>query len=532
MFDSKKNIIKTLSILSLILAQTGCYQGKIDPFDIQNGLSRKEVKDSIVKQPEGVGVNKKLLNQIPIPKTSRLIVTPPPPEIGGDKIISFSVTDEVSLKDVLIELGRVAKIDIDIDPKVSGGIIINAQNKPLKEVIDRIATQGKLRYSYNNDVLFFEPDTPYMKNYFVDYLTDGSLWGEVETNVNTILTNSEESASSSSVFGEEEVAIEATSTVSTNKSAGIITVFGTERQHDEVSQYLDDVYEMASAQVLIEAKIVEVNLNEEFRAGINWSLLGANINSVASIPSAASSGGITSTGISLFGSNLTASASALETFGTTRTIASPRLHAINNQSASLNFGDTIVYFDIDTNQDVTTTADSTTNNTTTISTTKQELDIGTQLEITPSINPRTKEITLSVKPTLSARGEDVIDPASSTQTYTDADGETQTLLNSIPQVNTRTLDTIAKVKSGEVLVIGGLMRDDTTNTDSGVPFLSSIPILGWLFRSTTKVTSITETVIFIKATIIENGRGASKIDADLQRKFDSNRRRFFNSRSF
>ncbi|MBL6664788.1 MAG: hypothetical protein ISQ34_02985 [Rickettsiales bacterium] len=508
------------------MSQTSCYQGRVDPFDIQNGLSRKDIKDSIVKQPEGVDRNKKLLNETPIPNTSRLIVTPSPPVIGGDKVVSFSVTSEVPLKDVLIELGRVAQIDVDIDPRVSGGVIINAQNKSLKEVIDRIATQGKLRYSFNNDVLFFEPDTPYMKNYFVDYLTSGGLWGEVETNINTILTNSE------IIPSEGQAIIGSAASISTNKSAGIITVFATDNQHEAVKEYLDDVHQMASAQVLIEAKIVEVNLNEKFYAGINWNLLAASIDGVASIPSAASAGGISSSGISLFGSNLSASVAALGTFGTTRTIASPRLHAINNQSASLNFGDTIVYFKIDANQDVTTTTDSTSNNTTTITTTKEELDIGTQLEITPSINAKTKEITLSVKPTLSVRGEDVIDPASSTQTYTDTNGDTQTLLNSVPQVNTRTIETIAKIKSGEVLVIGGLMRDDTTNTDSGVPWLADIPVIGWLFKSSSKETSITETVIFIKATIIEEGNTVSKIDGDLQRKFDSNRRRFFNSDAY
>jgi len=518
--SSLKNTAKNILILSLFASQTSCFQGKIDPFDVQNGLTRKEIKDSIVKQPEGTNKHGSLLAETPIPITSRLIITPPPPSIGGDKIISFSVTDEIPLKDVLIELGRVSKIDIDIDPRVSGGVIINAQNKSFKEVIDRIATQGNLRYSYNNDVLYFEPDTPFMKNYFVNYLSTGGLWGEVESNISSVLTNSEIISASA------EDVITATATVSTNKSAGIITVFATEKQHEAVDDYLKDVHEMSSAQVLIEAKIVEVNLSEAFSAGINWNLLAANIDNVASIPASAATGGISATGISLFGSNLSASTAALETFGTTRTIASPRLHAINNQSASLNFGDTVVYFKIDANQDVTTTTDSTSNNTSTITTTKQELDIGTQLEIIPSINTRTKEITLSVKPTLSVRGEDVVDPASPTE-----DGAI-TIQNIVPQVNNRTIETIAKIKSGEVLVIGGLMRDDTTNTDSGVPFLSAIPIIGWLFKSTSKQTSITETVIFIKATIIEDGKGVSKIDADLQRKFDSNRRRFFHGSQY
>lgn len=513
------NLVKIISIIFLLIAQSSCYQGKVDPFDIQNGLSRKDIKNSIVKQPEGVEKKDfKLLQNASIPKTSKLIMTPPPPVIGGDKIISFSVNDTVPLKDVLIELGRVAKIDIDISSKISGGVIINAKNRPFKEVIDRIANQAGLRYSYNNGVLYFEPDSPIMKNYFVDYLTDGSLWGDVETNIGSVLTNSQsqDSSNQSSL----------SSSISTNKSAGIITIFATKKQHHEVSKYLDDVRKTASAQVLIEAKIVEVGLKEEFSAGVNWNILGSTTSVIGSTPEVV--GGITSGTLSLFNGNINSSIKALETFGTTRTIASPRLHAINNQKASLKFADTIVYFTITSNQNTTSNSNNDPVVASNITSTKQELDIGTELEISPSINVDTQEIVLSIKPKLSVRGIDVVDPASpASQTFEDSNGQTQALLNKIPQVNTRTIETIAKVKSGEVLVIGGLMRDDTTNTDSGVPFFAGIPIFGWLFKSSTKETNITETVIFIKATIIENGKGPSKIDGDLQKKFDSNRRRFF-----
>ena len=509
------NLIKIISIVFLLVAQSSCYQGKLDPFDVQNGLSRKDIKDAIVKQPEGINKkNSELLKTISIPKTSKLIMTPPPPVIGGDKVISFSVTDTVPLKDVLTELGRVAKIDVDISSKVSGGVTINAKNRSLKEILDRISTQANLRYSYNNGVLYFEPDAPIMKNYFVDYLQKGPLWGEVEKNILSILTNSQDSSG-----------VLKNSSISSNKSAGIITAFATESQQEEIAKYLDAVYRTASAQVLIEAKIVEVGLKEEFRAGIQWDILGTTTSTIAGTTSGG--GGIVSGTISLFNGNISSSINALETFGTTRTIASPRLHAINNQKASLKFADTIVYFKIDSNQNVTTTSGATSANQSNVTSTKEELDIGTELEISPSINIATQEIVLNVKPTLSVRGVDVIDPASPTN----ADGESvESLQNKVPQVNTRTVETIAKIKSGDVLVIGGLMRDDTTNTDTGVPFLAGIPVLGWLFKSSTKETNITETVIFIKATIIENGKGPSKIDADLQKKFDSNRRRFFDKR--
>lgn len=491
--------------------QFSCVNGALDPFDIQNGLTKSEVKYSIVKKKESQEEQDKTSTSTkkssPIPSISNLIMTPPPPSIGGDKIISFSVTDDVPLKDVLIELGRISGIDVDLDPGIDGGIILNAKNRPFKEVIDRIATLGKLRYTYENNVLHFKRDTPFMKNYFVDYLIDGQLWSDVETNLSAVLDNA---------LSEDDTG--PSSSMSSNKSAGIISIFATETQHDQVAEYLADVEESASAQVLIEAKIVEVVLNENYEAGISWTVLGDKIQGIGTTTLGAGSGvtGVSSA-VSLFSGNLSSTVNALETFGTTRTIASPRLHAINNQKASLNFSDTLVYFKIDSNQDVTTTSGATPVNTSTITSTKQELDVGTQLDITPSINIKTGYVTMNIKPTLSVLSGTVEDPAS---------GD---IKNNVPEVNSRVIETTAKIRSGEVLVIGGLMKDATTNSDNGVPFLSKIPVLGWFFRSTSKTTEITETVLFIKATIVKKGKNrTSAIDRDFQEKFDSNRRRFFN----
>lgn len=485
--------------------QFSCYQGKLDPFDTQNGLSRQEIKDSLVKKPKGLQKNNsKNSEEAPIPSISKLIMAPPPPVIGGDKTLSFSVTEQVPLKDVLIELGRVAKIDIDLDPSISGGIIINAKNRPFKEVIDRIATLGNLRYSYQNSVLYFERDTPYMKNYFVDYLIDGQLWSDVETNIGAIL--------SSSTASSEEFSTGATSSISTNKSAGILTAFATEKEHEKIENYLSDVEQAASAQVLIEAKIVEVALSDTYKTGIDWSRIGGN-NTINALNGYTAAGGITYVATGIFRSDITASVSALSTFGTTRTISSPRIHAMNNQKASLNFGDKLVYFKIDSNQSTITATTSTT--TSNITTTKQEEDVGVQLEITPSINVRTGEIRMSIKPQLSVSSTSVQDPA-------------VTVSSLVPVVNTRVIETMAKVQSGNVLVIGGVMKDVTENADSGIPFLQNIPILGWFFKSVEKETTLTETIIFIKATIIKpNSALVDKTDRDLQQKFDTNRRRFF-----
>jgi general secretion pathway protein D len=477
-----------------------CSGGRIDPFDLDTGLTREEAFDTVLKNRDDEKKSNKASEnkspkETPIPKLSKLIVSPPPPVIGGDKIISFSVTDQVSLKDVLIEFGRMVKIDVDIDPTISGGIILNAKNRPLKEVIDRIVTLGNLRYSYNNGVLRFENDNPYTKNYFVDYLTDGNVWTDVEANLAAILGTA----------------------FTPNKSAGIIAVYATDKQHQKVAQYLADVDKYASAQVLIEAKVIEVNLTKEYSTGINWSRAGDSFSMTNGYSAGGSANLIIATG------ELTASISALEKFGTSKTISSPRISAINNQKAILNFTDKLVYFKVEQTQTTATgtTAASVIKTTTS---TKLEENVGVLLEITPSINLKTKEIMMNVKPKLSVFNSWVLDPASP-QDLTDTNGDKY--VNQVPVIQSREIETSAKVQSGNILIIGGLMKDESSSADSGVPLLGRIPVLGWLFKSMSRSSGVTETVIFIKATIINSGTPASKVDRDIQNNFDPNKRKFF-----
>jgi MSHA type pilus biogenesis protein MshL len=525
-----KNLLKTYSIKFTLLICLGavfsCSHGKINSFDDNSGLSRSEIEKALIrdksfkKDKKKKDKNSKSENiESPIPSVSNLVIAPPPPVIGGEKIISFSTTDQVPLKDILIELGRLADIDIDLDPTISGGIIINAKNRPLKEIIDRIATLGNLRYSYKNGTLFFERDTPYMKNYFVDYLIAGTLWTDVESNISSII--------SSAASQNAEAAASAPSSSTSNKSAGIISIFANQKQHSEVSKYLKDVEKHASAQVLIEAKIVEVTLSKDFASGIDWSWVGKD-NTVTTSGSFGvgefSSPSLEATipNIKLLGLNgsINATIRALERFGNAKAISSPRITAMNNQNATLDFSETLIYFTIETSA---STVAGTSNPTTvaSVTATKNEIPIGVQLSITPSINVKTNEITLDIKPTLSVdSGRDAIDPSVNPQT-----GES--LGNTIPIVKTRSLKTLAKVQSGSVLVIGGLMSDTTSDVETGVPFLSRVPVLGHLFKFISKSTQVVETVIFIKATIVDSGGLVGREDRELQENFDVNKRSFF-----
>jgi Flp pilus assembly secretin CpaC len=472
-----------------------------------------------------------------VPQFSRIIMSPPPPKIGGDKMISFSTTDQVPLKDALLELGRVANIDIDIDKNIDARIILNAKNRPLTEVLDRVASLANIRYSYKNGVLYFEEDKHYNKNYFVDFLSNSNIWENVEENIKEIINNSTRERATDN----KDQNTSNGGSVKINKNAGLISVFANSQQHQNIEKYLKDVLAGSSSQVLIEAKVIEVTLGKDFQTGINWNYLGTKVGQLLTeLPSSlipvssvfsnyyysdTPKPALTLT-MTLDKQNIDFTMRFLEQFGTMRALSSPRIGAMNNQESILDFSEKYIYFTVEATQSTAVAPSGNTGpsqNTTVLTYKKEEESIGTKLKITPSINIEEKEISLIIEPTLSTKVGDVLEPS-----INPSNGAS--LNNKIPLIKTRKLNTTAKIKSGEVLVIGGLLNESSINNYVGVPFFSRIPFIGALFRYKIKNTQTIETVIFIKATIIDKYNGVSKTDKLFHDKFTIDNKKFLNNK--
>ncbi len=526
-------------LLSFILfVSFSCSKHKIDSFDTKSDLSISDIEKSMIKEKKDTKNKDQIQKQIQssIPKLSKTIITPPPPIIGGDIMMSVYINSSNPIVDALVDIGRAANIDVDIDSAInnSGGVIINANNRPLKEIIDRICTQANLRYSYKNKVLFFEPDKSFLKNYYSDFLPDSPLWDEVKGNLDNILiaeapknnaTTSSELDQSSSLSSSSSSSSQTNGSVVANKNSGFFTIYANTRQHLAIEKYLTEINKQASAQVLIEAKIVEVSLNDSFKAGIDWGhkswgSIGspaANVTTNFSKINSYSDTGLSyipGKAVKIFGlgPDINLAVKALSTFGLTKAISSPRINAINNQKSTLTFANKLVYFKIEQTAGTPAVVGSAGTGTATNST-KQEESVGVILNLTPSINLKTNEITINIEPKFTTSNEKVEDAANKG--------------NFIPVIVTRELKTIAKIQSGNVLVLGGLMEDSSNNSQTGVPLLSRIPILGWFFKSVNRSSQIKETVIFIKATIINSSSQANSVDRDLQEKYDINRREYF-----
>ena len=496
-------IIICLFINSCSTLKTNIVESNED-IDSWRNLKRQDVKNILLDIKNDYGTEE-LVEQHEYLQVSRLLATPPPPPIGNGELISFSITEEVPLKDVFIELGRLADVDIQIDPQINTGIILKVTDKPLNVVLDKICDIANLKYEYTDGILKVERDLPYVVDYDVDILTEHELWNDIQTsieyllNVNPIQSQTVGSTDDVSIGSIVDSASNLEQQIVINKAAGIISVYANNKAQKAISAYIEKAKKSYASQVLIEAKVVEVKLNDTYKAGINWTLSekskevddegNAIVDTLMTIVGAGSStSGLTNATFNkkINSKDLNVVIDAMQEFGDTKTLSSPRISTLNNQKATLDFINTLVYFSVEKDEDG---EDKDGNTKYTYTSTKQEEEVGVKWEIIPSIDLKRGDITLTVKPEMSSLVGYVEDPIN--------------LGNKVPQIQKRTLETSLKIKSGEVMVIGGLMSENISNTNSGVPFLMNIPIIGNLFKMKSNTKELTETVIFIKATIVD-----------------------------
>ena len=288
--------------------------------------------------------------------------------------------------------------------------------------------------------------------------------------------------------------------VSINPVAGTVNVLATEKQHALIQEYIDNVTSAVQRQVLIEATIAEVHLSDRYRAGVDWSkvavsgaitfdqsLLAGNLGTPPSFTVGYANPN------SVLG-NVAAAIRLLEQFGNTRVLSSPKLMALNNQTALLKVVDNIVYFQV-TAQPAILLSGTTGGTQSTFTTTAQTVPVGVIMSLTPQINEN-GQVTLNVRPTISRILSYVNDPNPALATAG--------VVNQVPQIQTREMESVLQLGSGQTVILGGLMQDDIGRSRDAVPGLGNLPSVGDLFAYRDDNLQKTELVIFLRATIITN----------------------------
>lgn len=287
---------------------------------------------------------------------------------------------------------------------------------------------------------------------------------------------------------------EAASVIASPES-GIVSVRSTARQHERVQEFLDKVMASVRRQVLIEATIVEVQLERQFQQGIDWSR----------VQNSAASAGLTftQTGAAINGPGLltltarentgrgvfTSTLRLLETFGNVKVLSSPKISVINNQTAILKVVDNLVYFTVKTE-----TTQNANNTDKTVTTTPNAVPVGFVMNVTPQISDN-ETVLLNVRPSISRVIDSVNDP--------NPDLAAAGIVSTIPIIRSREMESVMLVENGNTAVLGGLMEDFKGNNDAAVPWLSGIPILGALFTQRDDSVRKTELVIFLRPVIVK-----------------------------
>jgi len=284
-----------------------------------------------------------------------------------------------------------------------------------------------------------------------------------------------------------------------NPENGIITVRATGKQHEKIQEFVGQIMANARRQVLIEATVVEVRLNDNYKQGIDWRLLQRNgtgfqlrQTATAGLPSANAANLFTLDYLnpaSRLG-DLSASVSLLESFGTVKVLSSPKLSVMNNQTAMLRVVDNKVYFIVNSTTAPCSPAPCTP--IITYTTTVNTVPIGFTMSVTPQIN-ESDTVLLNIRPSITRLLTPAKDPTPSL-----------TVVNDIPQVSTREIESVLRIENNQIAMLGGLMEDHIDNFTDAVPGISKVPLAGELFKHRNDTTQKTELVIFLRPVVIKD----------------------------
>jgi MSHA biogenesis protein MshL len=559
-----QKILIAIALLSL----AGCSTApKRETYDLINAEMRKVTEQNQARPAKADAVADALLPPLRIEGPSQR----PPLEPRFN--LAFNNLPAQQFFMVLVQGTRYSML---VPPEVTGTISANLKDVTVFEALDAIRELYGYDYKVDGSRIYIKPLTMQTRVFQVNYLTgirsgtsdirvtSGSVSDATGASApssgtatpgssNTKAGNSSNitTKSNSDFWTELKSSLEAI--VGGNKEgrsivispqSGVVVVRGMWNELRDVAAYLKATQLSVDRQVVLEAKIIEVQLNDGYQSGINWSVFGRGGNSRISagaispgtvlqnsgqlankandinLTAGTYSGGdlkalpgqsltLANTALgTLFGlafqtSNFAALISFLETQGTVHVLSSPRIATLNNQKAVLKVGTDEFFV---TNVSTTTTTGTATTTSPTV--TLQPFFSGVALDVTPQIDEKGNVI-LHIHPSVS--NVTTVDK----NVNLGSGGGTLTLPLASSSVSET--DSIVRGRDGQIVAIGGLMRQSSTSDRSQVPGVGNLPVVGGLFRNTNEVTQKRELVILLKPTVIHNDNSWNQDMLESQR---------------
>lgn len=438
-----------------------------------------------------------------------------------------------------------------VQPGVSGDITLNLRGVTVPEVMDHVREAFGYDYSRSGSAFTVYSEAMQARVFRVNYLnvkrtgksrisvssgqltersgTSGTGQSGDTGSAGTVAASGIETASDADFWKDIESTLRTLvpegngRKLIVNPDAGLVVARAMTSELRGVESYLRTLQANLTRQVIIEAKIVEVELSESFQAGINWTVVttnsdgdtsstgqfggagvfddGANastgspitvdpVTGAMTLPVAPTAiGGAVAAVLNI--SDFSAVIEMLQGQGDVKVLSSPRVSTVNNQKAIIKVGsDEFFVTKVQSNATATGAGGATTSRTVEFT----PFFSGIALDVTPQID-ESGMVTLHVHPTVSDVRDDV-------KQLEFGAGETETFPLALSSV--READSIVRARSGQIVVIGGLMQESDRDDRFGVPLLSRLPLIGFLFRQTRVASRKSELVILLKPIVIEN----------------------------
>lgn len=476
--------------------------------------------------------------RIDSPRLPAVDVLPPRPttDTAAEAVVYSVVVNGVPASEILLSLAQDSNLNLDIIGKIPGTVTLNAVSQPLIKILEKMSHQVPMLYRVDGSTITVTADLPTVESYNVDYLNisrKSRSSVDLATQVGSIGTaggeNSSNAGSNGSqmrienfsenqfwrsmidnvagILGEsynhEPGAGKAhSSSIFVNRESGLIAVRATNKQHHTIQRLIDTAVGSAQRQVLIEATVVEVTLSENFESGVDWRILNNRDNRSTSfsqlLTGAPSASEATTQPNVLFTVNdpnsglgdVTATLKLLQQFGDVQVLSSPKIIAMNNQPAVLKVVDNRVYFTFEVERLERDNGDQRT----LVESTVHSVPVGLVMSVTPFINHR-DEVILNVRPTISRILNFAEDPSPVFA------GQSE-VRNLIPEIQVREMESLLRVGSGKVAIIGGLMQNKVNKRNTGLPGLGRLPLLGKLFSHDVNKLEKTELLVFLRPTVL------------------------------
>ncbi|ANW24652.1 pilus (MSHA type) biogenesis protein MshL [Vibrio coralliilyticus] len=517
-----RKLVVAMTVASLV----GCSMGHREPVEVKDALN-EAINQS----------GSRSLDELPPSVEADLM-----PELDSglaalETVKRFRIqANDVEAKAFFASLVRGTEFSVALHPEVSGNITVNLTDVTLDEVLSVVRDLYGYQIEKTGKVIQVYPAGLRTVTIPVDYL-QFKRSGRSLTSITTgTITNSSSSSSSSSSSDSDTSStgssntssakggteIETTSesdfwpqleqavsqligsgqgqSVVITPQAGVITVRAFPDEIREVRSFIGVSQQRLHRQVILEAKILEVTLSDGYQQGIDWSKAftsnGTNytigqgtIGTPETLPGLDTIGTLLGgqTNLVISSGSFDAVISFMATQGDLNVLSSPRVTASNNQKAVIKVGtDSYFVTDFSTNVDTSSTT----------STTSTDIELtpffsGISLDVTPQID-NDGSVLLHVHPA-------VIDVTEENKEITNG---SSTVSLPLATSSIRESDSVIRAQDGDVVVIGGLMKSNTLDRTSKVPFLGDVPALGHLFRNTTQYTEKTELVILLKPTVV------------------------------